>query len=108
VDLYGSARTVRQMPPNFAYLAEHVLCETPECTVLRCIILGQATKVNHAPSDQEFRIQISQLRPHTTKPLLKMPSWREEYLSSIQDAELRNPVNMELVQACMAAPPSCR
>ncbi|KAL2206379.1 autophagy protein 16 [Sarocladium strictum] len=29
-----------------------------------------------------------------------MPSWREEYLSSIQDAELRNPVNMELVQAC--------
>ncbi|KAF5000720.1 hypothetical protein FGRMN_1561 [Fusarium graminum] len=29
-----------------------------------------------------------------------MPNWREEYLSSIKDAELNNPVNMELVQSC--------
>ncbi|KAF4506340.1 hypothetical protein G6O67_006436 [Ophiocordyceps sinensis] len=29
-----------------------------------------------------------------------MPDWRDEYLSSIKDAELNNPVNMELVQAC--------
>jgi hypothetical protein len=29
-----------------------------------------------------------------------MPSWRDEYLSSIKDAELKNPVNLELVQAC--------
>ncbi|KAH8178601.1 autophagy protein 16 (ATG16) domain-containing protein [Sarocladium implicatum] len=29
-----------------------------------------------------------------------MPNWREEYLSSFQEAELRHPVNMELVQAC--------
>ncbi|KAM0352446.1 hypothetical protein ACHAPU_002113 [Fusarium lateritium] len=29
-----------------------------------------------------------------------MPNWRDEYLSSIKDAELNNPVNMELVQSC--------
>ncbi|KAL9568675.1 hypothetical protein ACKAV7_007261 [Fusarium commune] len=29
-----------------------------------------------------------------------MPNWRDQYLSSIKDAELRNPVNMELVHAC--------
>ncbi|KAI5457798.1 autophagy-related protein 16 [Mariannaea sp. PMI_226] len=29
-----------------------------------------------------------------------MPNWRDQYLSSIQDAELKNPVNMDLVQAC--------
>lgn len=29
-----------------------------------------------------------------------MRDWRDEYLSSIKDAELNNPVNMELVQAC--------
>ncbi|KAK2933954.1 hypothetical protein FoTM2_005198 [Fusarium oxysporum f. sp. vasinfectum] len=29
-----------------------------------------------------------------------MPNWRDQYLSSIKDAELSNPVNMELVQAC--------
>jgi len=29
-----------------------------------------------------------------------MPNWREEYLSSLQDVEIKNPVNMELVQAC--------
>ncbi|KAH7262596.1 autophagy-related protein 16 [Fusarium tricinctum] len=29
-----------------------------------------------------------------------MPSWRDEYLSSIKDVELNNPVNMELVQSC--------
>ncbi|KAF4980470.1 hypothetical protein FZEAL_3515 [Fusarium zealandicum] len=29
-----------------------------------------------------------------------MPSWRDQYLSSIKDAELSNPVNMELVQTC--------
>lgn len=29
-----------------------------------------------------------------------MPNWRDEYLSSLKDAELSNPVNMELVQTC--------
>ncbi|KAI8666575.1 hypothetical protein NCS57_00882900 [Fusarium keratoplasticum] len=29
-----------------------------------------------------------------------MPSWRDQYLSSLKDAELSNPVNMELVQTC--------
>ncbi|KAJ6441583.1 Glutathione S-transferase [Purpureocillium lavendulum] len=29
-----------------------------------------------------------------------MPNWREEYLSSLRDVEIKNPVNMELVQAC--------
>ena len=29
-----------------------------------------------------------------------MANWREEYLSSLKDKELSNPVNMELVQAC--------
>ncbi|QGI82215.1 hypothetical protein CEK25_008944 [Fusarium fujikuroi] len=29
-----------------------------------------------------------------------MPNWRDQYLSSIKDVELSNPVNMELVQAC--------
>ncbi|KAM0561563.1 hypothetical protein ACHAPJ_003447 [Fusarium lateritium] len=29
-----------------------------------------------------------------------MPNWRDQYLSSIKDAELNNPVNMELVQTC--------
>ncbi|KAF4458167.1 hypothetical protein F53441_18 [Fusarium austroafricanum] len=29
-----------------------------------------------------------------------MPNWRDQYLSSIKDAELSNPVNMELVQTC--------
>ncbi|KAI6779399.1 uncharacterized protein J7T54_005213 [Emericellopsis cladophorae] len=29
-----------------------------------------------------------------------MPSWRDEYLTSIKDVELKTPVNMELVQAC--------
>ncbi|KAK2592559.1 autophagy protein 16, interacts with Atg12p-Atg5p [Conoideocrella luteorostrata] len=29
-----------------------------------------------------------------------MPNWREEYLTSLKDAELQNPVNMELVQTC--------
>ncbi|KAG5665701.1 hypothetical protein KAF25_009826 [Fusarium avenaceum] len=29
-----------------------------------------------------------------------MPNWRDEYLSSIKDVELNNPVNMELVQSC--------
>ncbi|PNY28755.1 Autophagy protein 16 [Tolypocladium capitatum] len=29
-----------------------------------------------------------------------MPNWREEYVSSLKDVELKNPVNMELVQAC--------
>ncbi|KAF5614346.1 Autophagy 16 [Fusarium subglutinans] len=29
-----------------------------------------------------------------------MPNWRDQYLLSIKDAELSNPVNMELVQAC--------
>lgn len=31
---------------------------------------------------------------------LAMPNWRDEYLSSIKDVELNNPVNMELVQSC--------
>ncbi|POR34709.1 Autophagy protein 16 [Tolypocladium paradoxum] len=31
---------------------------------------------------------------------VKMPSWRDEYMSSLKDVELKNPVNMELVQAC--------
>ncbi|KAG6039855.1 hypothetical protein E4U41_001965 [Claviceps citrina] len=29
-----------------------------------------------------------------------MPNWREEYLTSLRDAELQNPVNQELVQTC--------
>ncbi|KAI1056623.1 hypothetical protein LB507_002528 [Fusarium sp. FIESC RH6] len=29
-----------------------------------------------------------------------MPSWRDQYLSGIKDAELNTPVNMELVQTC--------
>ncbi|KAL7895150.1 autophagy-related protein 16 [Trichoderma sp. TUCIM 5745] len=29
-----------------------------------------------------------------------MPNWRDEYLSSLRESELNNPVNMELVQAC--------
>ncbi|KAM4062166.1 autophagy protein 16 (ATG16) domain-containing protein [Hirsutella rhossiliensis] len=29
-----------------------------------------------------------------------MPDWRDEYLASLKDVELNNPVNMELVQAC--------
>ncbi|PHH63477.1 hypothetical protein CDD81_5758 [Ophiocordyceps australis] len=29
-----------------------------------------------------------------------MANWREEYLSSLQESELQNPVNMALVQAC--------
>ncbi|PHH87146.1 hypothetical protein CDD83_9261 [Cordyceps sp. RAO-2017] len=29
-----------------------------------------------------------------------MADWRDEYLASLQEAELKNPVNMELVQAC--------
>ncbi|KJZ74754.1 Autophagy protein 16 [Hirsutella minnesotensis 3608] len=29
-----------------------------------------------------------------------MPNWRDEYLASIKDVELQNPVNMELVDAC--------
>ncbi|KID87414.1 Autophagy-related protein 16 [Metarhizium guizhouense ARSEF 977] len=29
-----------------------------------------------------------------------MPNWRDEYLSSLKDAKLQNPVNMELVQTC--------
>ncbi|KAF5634840.1 Autophagy 16 [Fusarium sp. NRRL 52700] len=29
-----------------------------------------------------------------------MPNWRDQYLSSIKDADLSNPINMELVQAC--------
>ncbi|KPM34716.1 hypothetical protein AK830_g11857 [Neonectria ditissima] len=29
-----------------------------------------------------------------------MPNWREQYLSSLKDAELSNPVNMDLVQTC--------
>ncbi|KAL6885273.1 autophagy protein 16 [Trichoderma longibrachiatum] len=29
-----------------------------------------------------------------------MPTWRDEYLSSLRESELNNPVNMELVQAC--------
>ncbi|KAF7545546.1 hypothetical protein G7046_g9537 [Stylonectria norvegica] len=29
-----------------------------------------------------------------------MSNWREHYLSSLKDAELSNPVNMELVQTC--------
>ncbi|KAM0488851.1 hypothetical protein ACHAP7_000898 [Fusarium lateritium] len=29
-----------------------------------------------------------------------MPNWRDEYLSSIKDVELNNPVNMELIQSC--------
>ncbi|KAH7308156.1 autophagy-related protein 16 [Stachybotrys elegans] len=28
------------------------------------------------------------------------PNWKEEYLSSFKDAELRNPVNLELIQTC--------
>jgi chromosome segregation ATPase len=30
-----------------------------------------------------------------------MPNWRDEYLSSLRESELNNPVNMELVQACL-------
>lgn len=33
-------------------------------------------------------------------PSSAMPSWRDQYLSSLNDAELSNPVNMELVQTC--------
>ncbi|OAA38355.1 Autophagy-related protein 16 [Metarhizium rileyi] len=29
-----------------------------------------------------------------------MPNWKDEYLSSLRDAELQNPVNMELIQTC--------
>jgi hypothetical protein len=29
-----------------------------------------------------------------------MPSWKDEYHSSLKDVELSNPVNMELVQTC--------
>ncbi|KFA52902.1 hypothetical protein S40293_00889 [Stachybotrys chartarum IBT 40293] len=29
-----------------------------------------------------------------------MPNWRDEYLSSFKDAELQNPVNLDLVQIC--------
>ncbi|KAM0300403.1 hypothetical protein ACHAPM_006716 [Fusarium culmorum] len=29
-----------------------------------------------------------------------MPNWRDQYLSGIKDAELNNPVNMELIQTC--------
>ncbi|KAJ3476693.1 hypothetical protein NLG97_g9041 [Lecanicillium saksenae] len=29
-----------------------------------------------------------------------MPSWREEYLTSLKGSEMNNPVNMELVQTC--------
>ncbi|KAK7402610.1 autophagy protein 16, interacts with Atg12p-Atg5p [Neonectria punicea] len=29
-----------------------------------------------------------------------MPNWRDQYLSSLKDAELSNPVNMDLVQTC--------
>lgn len=32
--------------------------------------------------------------------IVNMPSWRDEYLGSLRDSELRNPVNMELVQTC--------
>ncbi|UNI16383.1 autophagy protein 16, interacts with Atg12p-Atg5p [Purpureocillium takamizusanense] len=37
-----------------------------------------------------------------------MPSWREEYLLSLQDVETKNPVNMDLVQACTQATPPRR
>lgn len=33
-----------------------------------------------------------------------MAGWREEYLSSLKEAELRIPVNMELVQTCSWSP----
>jgi hypothetical protein len=33
-----------------------------------------------------------------------MPNWRDEYLSSLRESELNNPVNMELVQACLFPP----
>ncbi|GAO18281.1 uncharacterized protein UV8b_06247 [Ustilaginoidea virens] len=29
-----------------------------------------------------------------------MPDWRDEYLTSLNDVELHNPVNMELMQTC--------
>ncbi|KAH7140662.1 autophagy-related protein 16 [Dactylonectria macrodidyma] len=29
-----------------------------------------------------------------------MPNWRDQYLSSLKDAELSHPVNMDLVQTC--------
>ncbi|KAG5981074.1 autophagy protein 16, interacts with Atg12p-Atg5p [Claviceps digitariae] len=29
-----------------------------------------------------------------------MPGWRDEYLTSIKDAELQSPVNQELIQTC--------
>ncbi|KAM3511349.1 hypothetical protein MY11210_005022 [Beauveria gryllotalpidicola] len=29
-----------------------------------------------------------------------MPNWREEYLVSLKESEMNNPVNMELVQTC--------
>lgn len=32
-----------------------------------------------------------------------MPGWKEEYLSSILEAEKSNPVNQELVEACKLA-----
>jgi hypothetical protein len=32
-----------------------------------------------------------------------MPGWKEEYLSSILEAEKSNPVNQELVEACKFA-----
>lgn len=32
------------------------------------------------------------------------PNWRDQYLSGIKDAELNNPVNMELIQTCSYKP----
>ena len=62
--------------------------------------------------------QLSVSRINTHKPLFTlayphedlrccftMPNWKDEYLGSLKDVELRNPVNMELVQACQYHPP---
>lgn len=29
-----------------------------------------------------------------------MPNWKDEYAISLKDVDLKNPVNMELVQTC--------
>ncbi len=36
---------------------------------------------------------------------MKMPNWKDEYLSSLRESEMNNPVNMELVQTCEFALP---
>lgn len=89
------------MRPARQNMDRHAPPKAPSSTCSSIDQEWELVPANNSPPKNKLdqpAISPVSVRPATPQPI--MPGWKDDYLTSLLDAERNNPVNLDLVEAC--------